>query len=87
MSKGNEVFYFGSISNPIKYNKLDIHRYRTQRFTYYKHPLHEFILVTIELKNGNDLNIPNILINYSSLKDKLSGIQEIEENGYPVINE
>lgn len=86
MSKGNEVFYFGNKTNLIKYNKAEILRYRTQRFTYYKHPLREFIVVTIELKNGRDICIPNILINYSSLNNKLFGIEEIIINGYPTLN-
>ena len=83
MSKGNEIFYFGDKENPIKYNKTQILRYTTIRIRNSKHTISNFALVIIELKNGGEIRVPNILLDYTLLECKLSGISRIEQNSYP----
>ena len=83
MSKGNEIFYFGDKENPIKYNKTQILRYTTIRIRNSKHTISNFALVIIVLKNGGEIRVPNILLDYTLLECKLSGISRIEQNSYP----
>lgn len=85
MSRGNETFYFGDRENLIKYNKKDIIRFITYKVRSNRSPINGFAIVRIELKNGIDIDIPNILIDHSALAYKLNGIPHIEKNKFPLI--
>jgi len=83
MSKANEVFYFGKNDNPVKYKKSDIVQFSTVRMRNSKHTLSFFALVTIDMANGEELAVPNIMIDHLALENKLSGIPHIEINRLP----
>jgi hypothetical protein len=85
MSKGNDVFYFGDIVDPKKYDKSEIAGFRIIRLDANRNPLSSFAIVTIELKDGTQLKIPNLLVDYIAMKQKLSGIPFVEENKTPFI--
>jgi hypothetical protein len=85
MSKGNDVFYFGDIVNPKEYNKSEIVRFRIIRIQASRNPLNSFAIVAIELKDGTELQIPNLLVDYIAMEQKLSGIPFVEENETPFI--
>ena len=83
MSKGNEIFYFGNKENPTKYNKTEITQFTISRIRNSKHTLSNFAVVKIELTNGFELEIPNILVDYLALESKLFEIAKIENSSYP----
>jgi hypothetical protein len=85
MSKGNDTFYFGDKGNPAKYNKTEIIRFVTTQVRNNKNPVSGFSLVTIELKNGTDIEIPNILVDDLALANKLDGIPSVIKNRFPLI--
>jgi hypothetical protein len=85
MSKGNDVFYYGEIGDPVKYNKSQIIEYRSIMVRNSRNPISGFALIIIELKDGNELMIPNLLVDYLALEQKLSGIPRIDENRTPFI--
>ena len=85
MSKGNDIFYFGDKHNPAEYTKSQISSYTTTRIRNSKHTISNFAMVTIELKNGSEMRIPNIFLDYTLLEYKLAGISHIDENSYPVL--
>jgi hypothetical protein len=62
MSKGKDIFYFGEKGNPAKYDKKEIIRFVTSKVRNNKSPISGFAIVTIELKNGIDIQIPNLLV-------------------------
>ena len=64
MSKGTDIFYFGDKENPAKYNKGEILRFIISRVRSSRSPISRFTVVTIELKNGNDIDIPDILLDH-----------------------
>jgi len=85
MSKGNDKFYFGDKSNPSKYNKTEIIRFVTSQVRNNKNPVSGFAVVTIELKNGTDIKIPNILVDEQALANKLEGLPNAIRNRFPLI--
>jgi len=85
MSKGNDIFYYGNIDNPIKYDKKDILEYTTIRSRGRKNQLNGFAIVEIEFKDCSVLKIPNLLVDYSALENKLSEYPRIEENKFPYL--
>lgn len=85
MSKGNDTFYFGNIKQPKMYNKKDIIKYTVVAKRGTKSMFYGFAIVKIELKNGMVLEIPNLLINNTSLENKLSEYPKNNEGKFPLI--
>jgi hypothetical protein len=44
-----------------------------------------FAVVTIELKNGTDIDIPNILVDHLDVEHKLEGIQKAVRYRFPLV--
>lgn len=86
MSRGNPTFYFGEKENPFKYDKSDIIRIVTEKIQSSRHPANGFAVVTLEMKNSPNIDLPNLLIDDSSLKNKLPGIPKTEINGIPFLH-
>ncbi|MEI6950005.1 hypothetical protein V9K67_22660 [Paraflavisolibacter sp. H34] len=85
MSKGNEVFYFGTRDNPVRYHKSDIARATFCRIKHGKSSLAAFSLVELYLKDGTEFSLPNILIPDFELSAKLEGIARVTVHGYPLL--
>ena len=85
MSKGNDIFYFGNIDNPLKYDKKDILQYTIIRSKGSRNPFSGFAIVEIELKNGTVLKIPNLLVDYSAIRAKLFEYPGIDVNEFPLL--
>ena len=85
MSRGNDNFYFGKIDNPLKYDKKDILQYTTIRSQGSRNQLNGFAIVEIEFKNGTVLKIPNLLLDYTALENKLFEYPRIEKNKFPYL--
>jgi hypothetical protein len=85
MSKGNNTFYFGDKGNPVKYDKTEIIRFVTSKVRNNKSPISGFAVVTIELKNGIDIQIPNLLVDDLALENKLDGIPGVIKNRFPLV--
>jgi hypothetical protein len=85
MSKGNDIFYFGEKGNPAKYDKKEIIRFVTSKVRNNKSPISGFAVVTIELKNGIDIQIPNLLVDDLALENKLDGIPGVIKNRFPLV--
>lgn len=85
MSKGNDEFYFGNIIHPAKFNKKDILQFTLKRHRNYKSPISSFAIVSIELKDGTNIKIPNLLVNYYSMEQKLRECAKIEKGGFPLL--
>lgn len=85
MSKGNDVFYYGDKTSPIKYDKKQIVQFTTIRNKSYKSPISGFAIVEIRLKDDTVIKIPSLLINYSSLEHKLFAYTKIEKNSFPFL--
>jgi hypothetical protein len=85
MSKGNNIFYFGVKDNPVKYDKTEIIRFVTSQVRNNKSPVSGFAVVTLELKNGTDIQIPNILVDDLALANKLYFIPNVIKNRFPLI--
>lgn len=83
ISKGNDQFVFGDKISPSIYKKSDIAQFTISRVRNSKHTISSFALVTIELKDGTELKIPNIIVDHSALEYKLTGIPKIESGSYP----
>jgi hypothetical protein len=84
MSKGSDIFYFGNINDPIKYNKKDIKFYEEVRGRG-KSIFTNFAVITIEFINGNQIQIPNLFLFYSSLEEKLYQCKRIDKGGIPLV--
>ncbi len=80
MSKGNDLFCFGDKNNPDQYNKKDIDQVFIYRSRGYRNPINAFAVVEILFKNGMQIDIPNILVDESALKDKLFEYPQTEMN-------
>ena len=85
MSKGNDIFYFGNIDNPLKYDKKDILEFTTIRSSGSRNQFNGFAIIKIEFKNGTILKIPNILVSATALKNKLTGYPRIDKNKLPYL--
>ena len=85
MSKGNDSFYFGKIDNPVKYDKKDILRCTIIRSHGSRNQFGGFAIVEIELKDGTDLQMPNLLIDYSAIQAKLVGYPKNDLNKFPFL--
>lgn len=85
MSRGNDNFYFGNIDNPSKYNKKDILRYTTIRSHGTRNQFSGFAIIEIEFKDGTVLKIPNLLVDYTALEDKLFEYTRIDKNKFPYL--
>ena len=85
MSKGNDNFYFGNIDNPSKYNKKDILQYTTIKSRSSRNQFSGFAIIDIELKDGTMLKIPNLLVDYTALEDKLFEYRRIDKNKFPYL--
>ena len=83
MSKGNDTFYFGNIENPLRYNKRNILRYTTIRSRGQRNQFGGFAIVEIEFNDGTVLKIPNLLVDYSALEQKLFEYSRIDVNKFP----
>lgn len=87
MSKGNDIFYYGNKNSPDTYCKADIHFFTTVRIRNSKSPVNGFALVKIEFKDRRMIKIPNLLIDYSALEEKLWMCKKIEHNAFPYIRQ
>jgi hypothetical protein len=85
MSKGNDIFYFGEKGNPAQYDKKEIIRFITSKVRSNKSPISGFAVVNIELKNGIDIQIPNLLLDDVALENKLDGIPSAIRNRFPLV--
>lgn len=85
MSKGNDIFYFGDKKVPSKYDKKDILQYTTIRTSGSRNPFNGFAIIKIELKNGNVLKIPNLMIDYLALENKLFEYPKVDLNKLPFL--
>ena len=85
MSKGNDLFYFGEIDKPIKYDKKNILQFTTIRSQGSRNQFNGFAIIKIEFKNGMILKIPNLLVDYSALENKLFEYPHIDKNKVPYI--
>lgn len=83
MSKGNDIFYFGEIDNPTKYDKQNILQYTTIRSRGSRNQFSGFAVVEIELKDGAVLKIPNLLVDYLALEQKLFEHPRVDVNRFP----
>jgi hypothetical protein len=83
MSKCNDIFYFGYIGSPAKFNKKDILQYTVIKARSSKNPVGGFAIVEIEFKDGTLLTIPNLLIDHLALKKKLFEYPRIDKNKFP----
>jgi hypothetical protein len=70
MSRGNDNFYFGSINNLVQYDKKDISQYTVFRMGG-RSLFNGFAVVEIMFKNGTVVRIPNLLIDYLAMEQKL----------------
>lgn len=86
MSKGNNIFYFGPIGNPVKYDKENVLSYTVIRSQGYRNPISGFGIVAIEFMDGTCLKIPNLLVDDYDLVNKLSGIPGEEKNKFPYLH-
>lgn len=79
MSKGNDNFYFGNADSPVLYNKKDIMEYTVFR-PGGRSQIGGFVIVSIELNNGTVLKIPNILVDYQAMEQKLFEYTKVLDN-------
>lgn len=85
MSKGNDIFYFGNFDTPTKYNKTDILQYYTIRSRGSRNQFSGFAIIKIEFKNGTILKIPNLLVDYLAMEQKLFEYPRIDVNKLPFL--
>jgi len=85
MSKGNDNFYFGDRGNLLKYDKKDILQYTTIRSHGSRNQFNGFAIVEIEFKNGTMLKIPNLLVDYREMEQKLFEYPRIDVNRFPFL--
>jgi hypothetical protein len=85
MSKGSDVFYFGNIDNPAAYDKKDILQYTIIRNRGSKNPFNGFAITEIEFKGGTVLKIPNLLVGYPAMEQKLFQYPGVDRNGFPFL--
>lgn len=71
MTKGDDTFYFGDTSNPTKYNKNDIRQVVIYQPRGSRNPLSMFAVVEIEFRGSETIQIPNLFVNVSALRNKL----------------
>ena len=79
-------FYNSTINSPVKYDKKDILQFTTIQSTHYRSPIADFAFIKIEFKNGTIIKIPNLLVDHSSLEQKLFQYHKIEKGRFPYIN-
>jgi hypothetical protein len=70
LSKGNDLFYFGSPSDFKSFNKSDISKIIQIQHRGTRSPLVNFALFVIEFKDGTLLQIPNIFMQESLFGEK-----------------
>ncbi|MGN6603015.1 MAG: hypothetical protein ACTHK8_11225 [Ginsengibacter sp.] len=85
MSRGNDSFYFGDLQHPKIYDKKDISRVLFYRPGSYRNPLSSFVVVKIEMKNGQVIKIPNLLVSEYALQDKLYECPQVQKGGLRLI--
>lgn len=85
MSKGNDTFYFGDVDNPLKYDKKDILQFTTIRSHGSRNQFRGFAIIEIQFKNGAILKIPNLLVDYTALEDKLFQYPRIDKDKLPYL--
>ncbi|WP_345238716.1 hypothetical protein [Flavisolibacter ginsenosidimutans] len=83
MSKGNDTFYFGNVDNPLRYDKRNILQYTTIRSRGSRNQFSGFAIVEIAFKDGTVLKIPNLLVDYAALEQKLFEYRRVEVNKFP----
>lgn len=85
MSRGNDTFYFGNVDNPLKYDKKDILQFTTIRSRGSRNKFSGFAIIKIEFKDGTILKIPNLLVDYTALENKLFEYLKIDKNKLPYL--
>lgn len=85
MSKGNDIFYYGNVINPVRYNKKDIESITTYQIENGRNPLNGFAVIKLEFKDETSIQIPNIFINEYSLQDKLFEYPQKYKNGVRIL--
>lgn len=83
MSKGNDTFYFGNTGNPLRYDKRNILQYTTIRSRGSRNQFSGFAIIEIEFKDGTVLKIPNLLVDYLALEQKLFEYPRVDVNRLP----
>ena len=82
MSKENDVFYYGNINAPVKYNKNEILQFTLIETKSHRSPVQGFAFIKIEFKDGTDIKIPNIFMDRYRLADKLFQNRKIVEGRF-----
>ena len=85
MSKGNDVFYYGHKTSPVKYNKKDILQFTTIKSRSHRSPIAEFAIIKIQFKDGTIIKIPNLLVDDFNLGHKLFQYRNIKKGRFPFI--
>lgn len=84
MSKGNDIFYYGSKNNLKQYCKLDIMRliHRQDSFGS-RSPIASFAYIKLELKDASEIYLPNLLLSDDALARKLEDIPQVRIDKIP----
>jgi hypothetical protein len=86
MSKGNEIFYFGNVEKPDKYEKKEITGIIVYEAHGSRNPVVLFKLAEVEFEKKANILIPNLLLNMDELVNKLSDYPITYKNlGFPSI--
>lgn len=85
MSKANDIFYFGSAYDMVKYEKKDILKCTIVKTSGSRSIYKGYAVVKIEFNNGTMLNLPNLLIDHRALEDKLFQCRQVRENKTPYL--
>ncbi|WP_126248349.1 hypothetical protein [Chitinophaga rhizosphaerae] len=85
MSRANDVFYYGEIDNPVKYDKKDLLECTIKIVNGSRNPYNAFAVVKLELKDGTIILIPNILVDHLEMVHKLNAHKVVYDYGLPFI--
>jgi hypothetical protein len=85
MSRGNDIFYYGSNSQLTKYSKQDIQVLITTKYRY-RDPFLGFAYSELKLKNGEVIILPSLIIDDLDLSQKLFMCDQEDRNEFPYIN-
>jgi hypothetical protein len=85
MSRGNDIFYFGSLDKPVKYDKKDLLEYTITRIRQSKNPFSGFAVAGLKFKDGTVIQIPNLLVDDLAMENKLFEYKRIDKNSFPFL--
>ncbi|WP_341843697.1 hypothetical protein [Chitinophaga caseinilytica] len=85
MSRRNDVFYFGEIDNPVKYDKRDLLDYSIKMVSGSRNPYSVFAVTKLNLKDGTIIQVPNILVDHLEMAHKLYAYKIVDDHGFPFL--